>query len=326
MARARPLEYGESVLLWEASKGRTFLITLKPGEVFHTHKGQIAHDQIAGKLEGSLVRSSTGASFWAFRPRVAERMMKVRRRTQIVYPKDAGWLALALDLRPGMRVVEMGTGSGAFTILLAQLVGPQGRVYTFDRRADFLENAMGNIAQAGLADRVVARVLEAGEPFPIETEEGEGERGRGRGRGRERGGAVDAVFLDLPEPWRAIPQAYEVLLPGRPLALIVPTAEQLKRSAQALVEAGFAALEAVELLERRVLVRVREGVRPFELMVGFTGYLLSARKVLGEVGEGGGEERELTLRSPTALNRPSSPVGDHEGDELVQPEGEEPRS
>ena len=264
-ARARPLEYGESVLLWEVGKGRTFLITLKPGEIFHTHRGQIAHDQIAGKPEGSLIHSSTGAGFWAFRPRLAERMMKVRRRTQIVYPKDAGWLALALDLRPGMRVVEMGTGSGAFTILLAQLVGPQGRVYTFDRRADFLENAMGNVAQAGLADRVVARVLEAGEPFPVEEE-----------------GEIDAVFLDLPEPWRAIPQAHRVLAPGRPLGLIVPTAEQLKRSAQVLEEAGFGALEAVELLERRMLVRVREGVRPSELMVGFTGYLLTARKVLRE--------------------------------------------
>ncbi len=266
MMRARPLEYGESVLLWEIGRDRSFLITLKPGEVFHTHKGKIAHDEIAGKLEGSLIHSSTGAGFWAFRPRLPERMMKVRRRTQIVYPKDAGWLALALDLQPGMRVIEMGTGSGAFTILLAQLVGPEGKVYTFDRRGDFLENALKNIAQAGLRDRVEAQVLEAGEPFPVKE--------------------VDAVFLDLPEPWRAIQPAYKALLPGRPLALIVPTAEQLKRSVQTLTEEGFGAVEVVELLERRMLVRSKEGVRPFELMVGFTGYLVSARKVLRSVSSG----------------------------------------
>ncbi len=258
---ARPLEYGEQVLLWEAGRGRTFSFVLREGEVFHSHKGSIPHGEIAGQPEGTRVFSNTGVEFVVFRPRLPERMMKVRRRTQIVYPKDAGWLALALDLAPGMRVVEMGTGSGAFTILLAQLVGPGGRVYTFDRREDFLENALENISRAGLSDRVEAGVLEAGEPFPVE-------------------GEVDAVFLDLPEPWLAVSPAYAVLAPGRPLAGIVPTAEQLKGFVASLEREGFVAVECVEILERRVLVREREGVRPFERMVGFTGYIVSARKAL----------------------------------------------
>ncbi|HID09514.1 TPA: tRNA (adenine-N1)-methyltransferase [Candidatus Micrarchaeota archaeon] len=259
----RLFEYGEQVLLWEVKRGRTFSFVLKEGDVFHSHKGSIPHGEIAGKPEGARVVSSTGAEFVAFRPRLPERMMKVRRRTQIVYPKDAGWLALALDIRPGMRVVEIGTGSGAFTILLAQLVGPEGRIYTFDRREDFLKNALENIARAGLSDRVEAGILEAGNPFPVK-------------------GDVDAVFIDLPEPWLAVPPAYRVLSPGRPLAGIVPTAEQLKGFVSALERAGFVAVECVELLERKVLVREREGVRPFERMVGFTGYLVSARKALKE--------------------------------------------
>ena len=260
----RPLEYGEAILLWEEGKGRTFLITLERGGEFHSHRGVIRHDDIAGRPEGVRVLSGTGHRFIAFRPRLPERMMKVRRRTQIVYPKDAGWLILALDLSPGARVIEMGTGSGAFTILLAQLVGREGRVYTFDRREDFLANALENLARHGLRERVEAGVLEAGQPFPV--------------------GDVDAVFLDLPDPWLAIPPAYAALAPGRPIALIVPTAEQLKATFAALEEGGFAALEAVELLERKVLVRAREGVRPFERMVGFTGYLVSARKALPEPG------------------------------------------
>ncbi|HHE47481.1 MAG TPA: methyltransferase domain-containing protein, partial [Candidatus Acetothermia bacterium] len=150
---ARPLDYGEPVLLWEEGKGRTFLVTLEEGGVLHTHRGAIPHDQLVGKPEGMEVISSTGQCFYAFRPRARERMMKVRRRTQIVYPKDAGWLVLALDLFPGARVIEMGTGSGAFTILLAQLVGKEGRVYTFDRREDFLENALSNLSRYSLLDR-----------------------------------------------------------------------------------------------------------------------------------------------------------------------------
>jgi len=257
----QPLDYGETILLWEEGKARTFLLTLEPGGEFHSHKGVIRHDDIAGRPEGTAVLSGTGHRFIAFRPRARERMLKVRRKTQIVYPKDAGWLILALDIRPGARVIEMGTGSGAFTLLLSQLVGPAGRVYTFDRREDFLANAKANLDRYGLLDRVEAAVLEAGEPFPVSD--------------------VDAVFLDLPEPWLAIPPAQAALSPGRPVAILVPTAEQLKLTFHSLKEAGFSAIEAVEILERRMLVREREGVRPFERMVGFTGYLMSARKSEG---------------------------------------------
>lgn len=255
---AKPFKYGETVLLVETAKNRTFMVTLKEGEVLHTSWGTVPHQFIAGQPEGTEVSSSMGHRFLAFRPRVGERMMKVHRRTQIVYPKDAGWFVLALDLFPGARVVEMGIGSGAFTILLAQLLGPEGRVYSFDRRQDFLENAMANIARHGLSERVEAQILTAGEPFPVRD--------------------VDAVFLDLPEPWLAIPPAYEALAPGRPLALITPTAEQLKDAVRALEENGFTTPEVVEILERKIMVRQVEGVRPADRMVGFTGYLVSCRK------------------------------------------------
>jgi tRNA (adenine57-N1/adenine58-N1)-methyltransferase len=259
MNQVRALSYGESVLIWDEEKKKSFLFVLKPGGQLGTHKGKILHDEIAGKPEGSLVLSSTGARFRAFRPFVTDRIMKVQRKTQIVYPKDAAWLILAMDLKPGMKIIEMGTGSGAFTILLAQLVGPEGKIYTFDRREEFLKNAEENLKKAGLKDRVVFGSLNAGEPFPVKD--------------------VDAVFLDLPEPWLAVHPAWEALAPGKALAIIVPTAEQLKKSVEVLKEEGFAVIDTVEILERRLLVRKKEGVRPFEKMVGFTGYLISARKI-----------------------------------------------
>lgn len=252
------LKYGELVHLWEEKRGRTFTFSLQEGAVLNTPYGVVAHDEIVDKLEGSEVFSSRGHQFWIFRPKSKELMMKVKRKTQIVYPKDAGWLVLALDIQPGIKVVEMGTGSGAFTILLARLVGSEGKIFTFDRRQDLLKNALYNINRAGVSDRVEARLHLAGFPFPVSN--------------------VDAVFLDLPHPWTAVPHAYKALAPGKPLALIVPNAEQLKESVKMLEDTGFISIDVVEVLERDILVRQKEGVRPFERMIGFTTYLVSARK------------------------------------------------
>ncbi len=260
MEQLRELSYEESVLIWDEERKKSFLFVLRPGGELGTHKGKILHDEIVGKTEGSLVLSSTGERFRVFRPSVTDRMMKVQRKTQIVYPKDAAWFVLAMDIKPGMKIIEMGTGSGAFTILLAQLIGPDGKIYTFDKREDFLKNAEENLKKAGLEDRVVFELLNAGDPFPVKD--------------------VDAVFLDLPEPWLAIPPAWDALAPGKAIAIIVPTAEQLKRSVETLKDEGFAVIDTVEVLERRILVRKKEGVRPFEKMIGFTGYLISARKLL----------------------------------------------
>ena len=251
------IKEGQLVYLYGGERA-SYLILYAPGRRFSTHLGEVI---LPPKVSfGDPLTTNTGRKFYLLKPTTSDLAMKVRRTTTIIYPKDAGWLALALDLKPGMKVIEIGTGSGAFTILLAQLVGKEGKVYTFDRRKDFLENALKNIKRAGLLDRVVASQLEAGEDFPVKN--------------------VDAVFLDLPEPWIAVKPAWEALLPGRPLASILPTCQQLQQMVKSLKENKFGVIKVIELLERKILVREKEGVRPFERMVGFTGYLISARKLI----------------------------------------------
>ncbi len=256
----KTFDYEEVALIWDEEKKKTFLFTLKKGKELGTHKGKIFHDDIVGKVEGDRIYSHTGAVFRVFRPLIYDKIMKIQRKTQIVYPKDAAWFVLSLDIKPGDKVIEMGTGSGAFTILLAQLVGDSGKVYTFDRRKEFLENAVSNIKKFGFEARVEYHLLNAGDKFPVS--------------------GVDSVFLDLPEPWLAIPPSNMALLPGRPLACIVPTAEQLSKTVETLGENNFAVMDVIEILERKILVRKKQGVRPFEKMVGFTGYLVSARKLI----------------------------------------------
>ena len=254
-----PFQPGERILLQEPDGHRTFLVELIPGRTLHTHDGIVKHDAVIGERDGARIPTHLGKSFVAARPTLVQKMMKVKRKTQIIYPKEAARIALELSIGPGCRVIEMGGGSGALTTLLATLVRPAGRVYSFDRNADFQQVAMDNVARVGLADAVEFSILEAGAPFGLPD--------------------VDAVVLDLPEPWLAIRPAFESLRLGGMFGSITPNVEQLKQLHIEAEEAGFGGLYAMEILEREILVRRREGVRPSERMIGFTGYLLFGRKL-----------------------------------------------
>ncbi len=254
----KQFESGERILLQEIPGHRTFLVELTPGRTLHTHDGILKHDQIIGQPEGTRILTHMNRTFIAIRPTLPQKMLKVKRKTQIIYPKEAARIALELSICPGCRVIEIGGGSGSMTTLLATLVRPDGKVYSFDRSAEFQEVAKENIARVGLGGAVEFSILEAGASFGLTD--------------------VDAVILDLPEPWLAIRPALEALRAGGMFGSIIPNVEQLKQLHIEAEDAGFEDLTALEVLERRMLVRRREGVRPSERMIGFTGYLLFGRK------------------------------------------------
>src|SRR5579885_1550205 len=54
-----------------------------------------------------------------------------------------------LDLRPGLRVLELGAGTGYNAALLAELIGDPGAVITVDIEPDIVEQARQNLASAG---------------------------------------------------------------------------------------------------------------------------------------------------------------------------------
>ena len=108
---------GERALLVDR-KGRRYLVALAPGGEFHSHAGIVAHDQLLGAPEGVTVRSSHGATYTAFRPTLAEFVLKMPRGAQVIYPKDLGPILLLADIFPGARVLESGVGSGALSMTL----------------------------------------------------------------------------------------------------------------------------------------------------------------------------------------------------------------
>lgn len=263
----RSFAKGDHCLLID-NKDRQYLITLEAGSSFHYHNGELAHDVIIGAPDGSVLRSSRGGKLVALKPRMADYTLKMRRGAQVVYPKDLGAVLVWGDIGQGMTVVEAGTGSGALTMGLLRAVGPEGRVITVERREDHAAHA-----------RETLEAYFGSLPSNLTMVTGEVEDALA-------GTAPDRLVLDLPEPFGVVPAAVEHLPTGSIWVSYVPTVPQVQQTAEALSQSGvFFAVTHLEVLQRGWKVEGRS-VRPNHQMVGHTGFLTIARKVMPLRGEG----------------------------------------
>lgn len=255
---ARPFTVGEQVILVDA-KGRQYLVTLRDGGEFHTHAGLFHHHELVGREEGTTVRSTGGARYTAMRPTLTDFVFRMPRGAQVIYPKDLGPILIMADIHPGVRVLEAGVGSGALSMTM---VRAGADVVGYELREDFADRARANVA-AFVGERA------ATERFRVEVRdvyEGIGEEG------------LDAVVLDLPEPWRAVTHAVAALRGGGTLVAYNPSITQAVKLRESFVDTGLELAETVEVLRRTWHI---EGmaVRPDHRMVAHTGFLTSARLV-----------------------------------------------
>jgi len=252
--------YGDRVQLTDA-KGKLHTITLKPGGEWHTHKGWLIHDQIVGMPQGSVVETTAGLKFLAFKPLYGDYVLSMPRGATIVYPKDAALIVGFADVAPGLRVLEAGVGSGALTIALLRAVGPSGQVDSFERRDEFAQIATRNVTEYfnGKPDNWS---LTLGSLQDKSTEE-----------------KYDRMVLDMLAPWECVQLADDVLHPGGVLLAYVATTTQLSAMAEAIKDSGrFTEPESSESLVRQWH---HEGlaVRPVHRMIGHTGFLIQARRL-----------------------------------------------
>ena len=251
-----PISEGDYVLLI-SSDGRSYLVEVKD-TYFHTHKDSLYLKNLVGKEYGDSVYGKNGVRFYITRPSLYDFLMKVERLTQIIYPKDIGYILLKLSVGPGKIVLECGGGSGALTTALAYMVGEEGKVISYEKEEKFQEIAKKNLKKIGLIHRVVFKNVEVKESF----EEKE----------------VDALFLDLKEPWTLVKAAWEALKGGNYLGILVPTTNQVSKCLVELEKYPFVDIEVIEILLRKYKINP-ERLRPEDRMVAHTGYLIFAKKV-----------------------------------------------
>jgi tRNA (adenine57-N1/adenine58-N1)-methyltransferase len=252
------------VLLITGDQSR-YLVRLRTGQELHTHMGIFAHADIVGCTSGETVTSATGHKGLALEPALEDLMRHLKRGSQVIYPKDAAWLVYRMNLRAGSRVIEAGTGSAGLTMALAWSVAPAGMVYTYENREDAYRGARANLERVGLLPHVTMHLRGIDDGF---VEEG-----------------VDALFLDVREPWEFIAQVRKALRPGGIFAALMPTTNQVSSLLEVMEAQGFADI-AVEEILLRPYKPVPDRLRPMDTMTAHTGYLAFGR-MLADVSEAG---------------------------------------
>ena len=184
-----------------------------------------------------------------------------KRDAQIILPRIGIQITLYCDIFCGSKVVEGGAGSGMLTALLGKCVGRDGEVTTYELRDDHIQTAKSNIEKLRLDDR--CEIVKGDVTKDVEERD------------------VDAFIVDIPEPWKAVSMANEVLKNGRFFAGYIPSVNQMEKTVKELKKQNYIDIKSFESFEREMVVKDR-GVRPSFDMLGHTGYIVIGRKYSDE--------------------------------------------
>jgi tRNA (adenine57-N1/adenine58-N1)-methyltransferase len=248
------MEDGSLVILYQRHDSMEHLY-LKAGGRYDCRFGNFLHDDFIGKPFGSKIaarslpslkqsvrkdpkkraqKEAKGGWIYTLRPTPELWSLAVYTRTQIVDESDCAVIAMQLDVAPGCVVCECGTGSGNMTVSLARAVAPDGLVNTFEYNKVRADQALVEFEQLGLNGIIKGHCADV----------------CADGFVGQAPGSVDAVFLDVPEPWRAISYAKDILKPGRGICCYSPCIEQVMKTCQALREDGFHSIRMMEVRRR----------------------------------------------------------------------------
>lgn len=251
------LKNGDVVCLF-SEDGKIWFVKIEKRKL-STHKGIVDLQGLVGRQSGGYILTSTNNKIYFFVPSLEELILHyVKRSTQIIYPKDAGYLILKLGIKEGMKVLEIGTGSGAMTLVLAHFVGDSGKVYTYEERAEFTKRAEALIKEFNLEHRVCFHT--------INIECGIKEKD------------FDAALIDLKEPERYLRDTVNLLSCGAAFGIVVPTTNQVCAVIQECETLSVSSIDICEVFIRKYRVNA-ERLRPQDVMVGHTAYLITGRKI-----------------------------------------------
>ena len=237
---------------------------LAPGERLETDLGilEVPDDPTGGQT----VETHIGEAFTVREPRLPDFFDHFERTGAPMMPRDAGLVLGETGAGSGDRVLDAGTGTG---VLAAYLANAGADVLTYERDAEFAENARGNFERADLDERVDVRAGDLTEEIDDLVAESDDEQAPAA--------PFDVLTLDTEDAPSVVERAPDLLVDGGALAVYSPFVEATRDIVQAAREAGLREIHARETIQRDLDVDER-GTRPSTRGVGHTGYLVFARR------------------------------------------------
>jgi tRNA (adenine57-N1/adenine58-N1)-methyltransferase len=199
----------------------------------------------AGKM-----KTHTGYVLDAYETSLLERVEHMKMGARPIYPYDSGIMCALLSVRPGVRVLEAGSGSGGNTIYMAEL----GAVIdTFEKEREFFEKASKNLKSYGNvkiknADITTTKLKKA---------------------------SYDVIFLDMQNPSEALEKTFASLKKGGFAGVYSPIMDDIKPVWRAMETLGFMDIRAVQLSPLEIMVKKYARVKG---LLGFPGFFVWARK------------------------------------------------
>lgn len=246
-------------MLFYFNSSKKWLAKISKNESLHTHIGVIRHKDAIGKEYGSRLVTNKDKYVYLLKPTTYDYIMKIQHGTQIVYPKDLGYIVARAGIQNGQTIVEIGTGSGSMTTFMASIVKPRGHVHTFDVDENFMKIAEKNIKKAGMEKYVTMNKLDlkTSKKTPIKD--------------------ADVALIDLGDPWTVIPKVRSMLKGSGAVFAICPTMNQLEKLTVSLIQNEFTDIESSEHIIRTIDAREGKTRHSFQ-GIGHTTYLCFARK------------------------------------------------
>ncbi len=248
---------GDLVLVY-VDERRSRVVRVVKDKTLHTDRGYLRLGELVGLEWGAKVRLSTGVAAYVLKPTLTDLMLRLfRRATQVIYPKDIAYMILQSNVGEGSRVVEAGVGTGFLTAVLAWFVGRSGRVYGYEINDEYVKVASVNLESVGLSDRVLIKNKDITQGIDESD--------------------LDAVFLDMPNPWDVFPHLGSSLKPSSPVIMFVPSVNQVLRVLEHVKE--FRRLVNVNVSEiiLREFQTCPDALRPKSVGVTHTGYIITSR-------------------------------------------------
>ncbi|GLV43906.1 uncharacterized protein CBL_12798 [Carabus blaptoides fortunei] len=206
-----------------------------------TPYGALRVRELIGQKYGSKVSLSAGWGY-VLQPTPELWTLTLPHRTQIIYTPDISMIIMQLDISPGSVVIESGTGSGSLSHALVRAVKPHGHLYTFDFHEQRCNTAREEFQSHGLSKYVTVRRRDVCE----------------NGFTDDLTDLADAVFLDLPLPWVAIPHAAKSLkTSGGRICTFSPCIEQVQKTCEVLRNLNFVEIQSMEVLQTQFSVQTR---------------------------------------------------------------------